>query len=323
LRQSAGIRSLCQETTLSLSDLVQPLFVTDQATCSAIPSMPGLQRLSLEGLCREVQTLRDLKVTAVALFPHVDAGLKTPEGHEALNPEGILCKAIKAIKQTAPEMIVISDVALDPYTSHGHDGLLGSKGDVDNDTTVALLSQMALVLSQAGADIVAPSDMMDGRVRAIRHTLDQSGHTHTCILAYAAKYHSAYYGPFRDAVGSSQAAGTPALNKKTYQLLPANRREALLEAKLDEQEGADILMVKPAGLYLDIIHQVREQTLLPVAAYQVSGEYAQICAAAQLGYLSLESCMYESLLAIKRAGASIILSYFAKHMAQVGLPELG
>jgi porphobilinogen synthase len=222
------------------------------------------------------------------------------------------------VKKAVPEMAIVTDVALDPYTSHGHDGVLtASQDDVENDRTVEILTRMAVLQAKAGVDLVAPSDMMDGRVGAIRHALDGAGFTNTGILAYSAKFNSAYYGPFRDAVGSAKAAGTRLLSKATYQMNPANRREAITEVLLDDAEGADILMVKPAGLYLDIIRDVREATRKPVAAYQISGEYAQIHAAARLGWLDLERCRHESLLAIKRAGADLILTYFAKEMARV------
>ena len=239
------------------------------------------------------------------------------EGTEALNPKTLVLRAVRAVKAAVPELTVITDVALDPYTSHGHDGVLTPAGDdVDNDRTVALLCQMAVLQAAAGVDFVAPSDMMDGRIGAIRRALDAAGHNGTGILAYSAKYNSAYYGPFREAVGSAKAAGTKLLSKATYQMNPANRREAIREVQLDVAEGADIVMVKPAGLYLDIIREVRNATRTPVAAYQISGEYAQIHAAARLGWLDLVRCRDESLLAIKRAGADMILTYFAKDVAK-------
>jgi porphobilinogen synthase len=229
-------------------------------------------------------------------------------------------RAVRAVKKAVPELTIVTDVALDPYTSHGHDGVLNTaRDDVENDRTVGILTRMAVLQARAGVDLVAPSDMMDGRVGAIRRALDAAGFSGTGIMAYSAKFNSAYYGPFRDAVGSAQAAGTRLLSKATYQMNPANRREAVAEVLLDDAEGADILMVKPAGLYLDIIREVREATRKPVAAYQISGEYAQIQAAARLGWLDLARCRYESLLAIKRAGADLILTYFAKEMAR----ELG
>ncbi|HWA24129.1 MAG TPA: porphobilinogen synthase, partial [Lacunisphaera sp.] len=254
---------------------------------------------------------------AVALFPKLDPRLKDDEGTEALNPETLVLRAVRAVKKAVPELSIITDVALDPYTSHGHDGVLTeARDDVDNDRTVSILGKMAVMQAEAGVDFVAPSDMMDGRVGAIRRALEAAGFSDTGILAYSVKYNSAYYGPFRDAVGSAQAAGTRLLSKATYQMNPANRREAIREMQLDAIEGADIVMVKPAGAYLDIIREVRNNTRLPVAAYQVSGEYSQIHAAARLGWLDLVRCRDESLLAIKRAGADMILTYFAKEVAK-------
>ena len=252
------------------------------------------------------------------MFPKLDAKLKDELGTGALNEDGLILRAVRAVKRALPELTVITDVALDPYTTHGHDGVLNAAGDdVDNDRSVEILAEMAVLQAAAGVDIVAPSDMMDGRIGAIREELDASGFEATAIMAYSAKFNSAYYGPFRDAVGSAKAAGTRLLSKATYQLNPANRRAALNEAALDEDEGADFIMIKPAGAYLDIIREVREATRKPVAAYQVSGEYAQIQAAAKLGWLDLARCRHESLLAIKRAGADLILTYFAKDMAKV------
>lgn len=318
LRRTAAIRALVAEHRVTADDLVAPLFVVDgKPEPEEIGSMPGVFRLSVADLVKECRALQKLGVRAVALFPKLDKSLKTPHGAEALNPETLILRAIRAVKKAVPELLVVADIALDPYTTHGHDGVLTAAGDdVDNDTTVAALAEMALLHAEAGTDIVAPSDMMDGRVGAIRRALDTEGHTGTAILAYAAKFNSAYYGPFRDAVGSAQAAGTRLLGKHTYQLDPANRREAIKDALLDEAEGADLLMVKPAGAYLDIIRDLREATRLPVAAYQVSGEYSQIQAAAKLGWLDLRRTRDESLLAIKRAGADLILTYFAKAVAQ-------
>jgi porphobilinogen synthase len=318
LRRTAGIRALVGETIVTADDLVAPLFVVDgKAAPEEIGSMPGVYRLNLAELVKECRALHKLGVRAVALFPKLDKSLKTPHGAEALNPDTLVLRAIRAVKKAVPELLVVADIALDPYTTHGHDGVLTADGtDVDNDTTVAALAEMALLHAEAGTDIVAPSDMMDGRVGAIRRALDEAGHTGTTILSYAAKFNSAYYGPFRDAVGSAQAAGTKLLGKQTYQLDPANRREALKDALLDEAEGADMLMVKPAGAYLDVIRELREATRLPVAAYQVSGEYSQIQAAAKLGWLDLRRTRDESLLAIKRAGADFILTYFAKAVAE-------
>jgi len=253
----------------------------------------------------------------VALFPVTPPEKKDAGGSEALNPDCLVLRAVREIKSKCPELIVITDVALDPYTSHGHDGVLNDGGtDVDNDATVEILAAMAVKQAEAGVDWVAPSDMMDGRVGAIRAALDEAGHTDVVILSYAVKFASAFYGPFRDAVGSQSAAGKSYIDKRTYQLNPANVRESLVEAALDEDEGADILMVKPAGAYLDIISEVAQNTDLPVAAYQVSGEYAQIHAAAQNGWLDYEKTRDESLLAIKRAGADLILTYFAREVAE-------
>ncbi len=317
LRRTASLRSLVSETALTAADFIAPLFVIEGETPpEPIASMPGVSRLSIQHLVRECRELLELGVPAVALFPKLDSALKNPEGTAALDEDGLVLRAVRAVKEAVPGITVMTDLALDPYTSHGHDGVLTAAGDdVENDRTVYILQKMALLHAAAGVDLVAPSDMMDGRVGAIRTALDAAGYSNTGIMAYSAKFASAYYGPFRDAVGSASAAGTRLLGKSTYQLDPANRREALTEALLDEAEGADILMVKPAGLYLDIIRDVREATRKPVAAYQISGEYAQIQAAAQLGWLDLAKCRRESLLAIKRAGADMILTYFAKAVA--------
>jgi len=318
LRRSASLRAMVRETVLAPADFIAPLFVIDgKGAPQPIKSMPGVSRLNIKDLVKECRALHKLGVPAVAIFPKLAARYKNAEGGRALDEDGLVLRAVQAVKSAVPELSVITDVALDPYTDHGHDGVLTTNGDdVDNDRTVAILSEMAVLQAQAGVDIVAPSDMMDGRVGAIREALDEAGQERTAIMAYSAKFNSAYYGPFRDAVGSASAAGTRLLSKATYQLDPANRRQALNEAALDEDEGADFVMVKPAGAYLDIIRDVREQTDKPVAAYQVSGEYAQIHAAAKLGWLDLERCRDESLLAIKRAGADLILTYFAKDMAK-------
>jgi porphobilinogen synthase len=315
-RQTAAIRALVRENHVRVDDLIQPLFLKDgNGLPEEIASLPGQSRLNLRNTITEVEELAKLGVKAVALFPQIDAGLKDARGKYATIPKNWFFAAIRELKQAVPEVLVVADVALDPYTSHGHDGVLDANGDVANDDTVHILTHYATMLAEAGADIVAPSDMMDGRIGAIRDELDHEGHTQTAILAYAVKFASAYYGPFRDAVGSATKKGTPPLDKRTYQLDPANLREALLEARLDEDQGADIIMVKPAGLYLDVINAVKAGTVLPVAAYQVSGEYAQIYAAAKAGWLDLEKARDESLLAIKRAGADIILTYFAKAVA--------
>ena len=318
LRKHPSRRALVAETVLRVEDLIAPLFVVEgKGAPEPIASMPGVSRLNLQDLVRECTELHQLGVPAVALFPKLDPKLKDANGSEALNMETLVLRAVRAVKAAVPELTVITDVALDPYTSHGHDGVLTESGDdVDNDRTVAILRDMAVLQAEAGVDFVAPSDMMDGRVGAIRKALDAAGHTGTGILAYSAKFNSAYYGPFREAVGSAKAAGTRLLSKATYQMNPANRREAVREVQLDLVEGADIVMVKPAGVYLDIIREVRNATRSPVAAYQVSGEYSQIQAAAQLGWLDLVRCRDESLLAIKRAGADMILTYFAKDVAK-------
>ncbi|MFM7100324.1 MAG: porphobilinogen synthase [Verrucomicrobiota bacterium] len=318
LRRTDAIRDLVEEVRLHPADLIAPLFVqAGDAPPDPVPSMPGVRRLNLRDLVAEGRALAALGVRAVALFPVTPASLKDPLGREALNPRGLVLEAVRALRAALPGLVLFTDVALDPYTSHGHDGLLTADGrDVDNDATVEVLARMAVLHAAAGVDFVAPSDMMDGRVGVIRRALDVAGHTGTGILAYGAKFASAYYGPFREAVGSAQAAGTTALDKRTYQLNPANPREALADALLDEAEGADLLMVKPAGPYLDILARLREQTRLPLAAYQVSGEYAQIHAAARLGWLDLARTRDESLLAIKRAGADLILTYFAREVAQ-------
>lgn len=323
LRRTASIRRLVKETEVGPDDLIQPLFVVDgDGQPEAIESLPGQYRLPIDALRRECVALFERGIRAVALFPSLDASLKSPGGEEALNEATLVLRAIRAVKHAVPEMQIFADIALDPYTTHGHDGVLTRDGsDVDNDATVARLVEMAVLQAASGADFVAPSDMMDGRIGAIREHLDRAGYTHCGIMAYAAKFNSGYYGPFRDAVGSSQAAGTSLLSKASYQLDPANGRQALRELELDEGEGADVLMVKPAGPYLDIIRMAREMTTLPIAAYQVSGEYAQIHAAARLGWLDLERCREESLLGIKRAGADLILTYFARDFAESRLRQ--
>ena len=319
LRRTASLRAMVEETVLRPADFIAPLFVVEgRGRPDPIASMPGVNRLCIRDLVKECRAIHAAGVPAVALFPKLDPKLKDDTGTQALNPDTLVLRAVRAVKDAVPELTVITDVALDPYTSHGHDGVLNAaKDNVENDRTVGLLCQMALLQAEAGVDLVAPSDMMDGRVGAIRKALDGAGYTDTGILAYSAKYNSAYYGPFRDAVGSAQAAGTKLLSKATYQMNPANRREAIEEVLLDVAEGADMVMVKPAGMYLDIIREVRNAVHRPVVAYQISGEYAQIHAAAKLGWLDLARCRHESLLAIKRAGADLILTYFAKDMARV------
>jgi porphobilinogen synthase len=318
LRQTQSLRDLVEETDLKVSKLIQPLFVIEgDSTREPVSSMPGIQRLSIDLLIKECESLIELGIGGVALFPKIDATLKCNMGREALNPSSLIYRAIKALRARFPELTLIADLALDPYTIDGHDGIveIGSQSPL-NDVTVDILAEMAVLAADAGATMVAPSDMMDGRVGVIRKTLDANAFESVLILSYAAKYASAFYGPFRDAVGSVPLEESAKIDKRSYQLNPANRREALLETNLDELEGADILMVKPAGPYLDIIREVRESTILPVAAYQVSGEYAQIMAASEKGWLDLKACRDESLLAIRRAGADMILTYFAKAYAQ-------
>ena len=318
LRRNAAVRSLVREAHITVDDLIYPLFVKEgRGKAEPVASMPGVSRHTVQGLVAECESAAKLGIKAVALFPVTPPAKKNPLGSESLNPDCLILRAVRAVKKALPKLIVITDVALDPYTSHGHDGVLtDDKHDVDNDATVALLAKMAVLQAKAGVDWVAPSDMMDGRVAAIRAALDKAGHKEVAILAYAAKFASAFYGPFRDAVGSQQAAGKTYLDKRSYQLNPANAREAVADALLDESEGADILMVKPAGAYLDVLAELRRNTRLPLAAYQVSGEYSALHAAAQNGWLDLEKSRDESLLAIKRAGADLILTYFAKDVAK-------
>ena len=316
LRRTSGIRRLFSETAVSPSHLVAPLFVIDgQGKPESIPSLPGHFRFPIPSLIREAQRLSRRGVGGIAIFPFIPQRLRTPNAKEALNLKGLIYRAIRALKKELPEFPVFADVALDPYTSHGHDGLLNRSGkDVDNDSTVRFLMRQSVLLADAGADFVAPSDMMDGRIGFIRGALDQAGFTETGILSYAAKFASCLYGPFRNAVGSAQSARTHSLNKRGYQADPGSRRAILRDALLDEKEGADLLMVKPAGPYLDILRDLRENTHLPLAAYQVSGEYAQIHAAGQKGWVDLRKARDESLLSIRRAGADIIFTYFAKDM---------
>ena len=317
LRRTEAIRRMVRETRLSVDRLVAPLFVVEgHGMCQEVPSMPGQYRLSIDELVREVRELHALGIPAVALFPALDESLKTPDGREALNPDGLYPRAIRAVKEAVPELLVITDVALDPYSSDGHDGIVRD-GRILNDETVEILARMAVVQAQAGADIVAPSDMMDGRVGAIRQALDEAGFTEVAILSYTAKYASAFYGPFRDALDSAprHRPGVPP-DKKTYQMDPANAREALRELRLDLEEGADMVMVKPALPYLDVIYRMKQAADVPVAAYHVSGEYAMLKAAALNGWLDEKAAVLEALTAIARAGADVILTYFAKQVAQ-------
>lgn len=313
-RATPSVRALVRETSLRREDLVQPLFVrAGEGAPQPVDSMPGVVRHTVATLVEECRALEGVGIPAVAVFPCIAGEMKDPLGTHAHDPANVLFTAIREVKSACPGLAVITDVALDPYTDHGHDGLLDGRGHVENDATVESLRRLALAQAEAGADIVAPSDMMDGRVKAIRSSLDEAGWKQTGILAYAAKYASSYYGPFRDAVKSGGVERP--LDKRGYQMDPANVREALLEVRLDEEEGADMVMVKPAGPYLDVIRAVRESTLLPLAAYQVSGEYAQIHAASRLGWLDYEATRDESILAIKRAGADMILTYFAAEVA--------
>jgi len=310
-RKSAGIRALVRETLLSPSDFVLPLFVHEKEVDEAIDSMPGCTRWSLAGLLKEVESVMELGISTVVLFPSIDDELKSSDAKESYHPEGLIPRAIRLLKKAYPELVIMTDVALDPYNSDGHDGLV-ENGVILNDQTIEVLCRQAVCQAEAGADIVAPSDMMDGRVAALRDALDSSGFEHVSICSYTAKYASAYYGPFRGALGSAPKEG----DKKTYQMDPANRREAIRELLLDEQEGADMVMIKPAGPYLDIISDLAEQASVPVAAYQVSGEYLMIKSAASEGWIDEQAVMMESLIGIKRAGADLILSYFAKEVAQ-------
>lgn len=304
-----------EETALRAQDLIWPLFVQEgEGLVTPVEGLPGVNRLSIDKAVEAAKEAVALGIPAIALFPVTPADKKTDDAREALNPENLMCRAIRAIKAAVPEIGIIGDVALDPYTSHGHDGVLEEvASDVANDATVAILCKQAVVLAEAGCDIVAPSDMMDGRIGEIRAALDEAGFEKTIILAYAAKYASALYGPFRAAVGSKSNLGKA--DKRTYQMNPANAREALREVALDVEEGADMVMVKPASLYLDIIARVAEQFEVPVLAYHVSGEYAMVKAAANAGMLDEQAVMLETLLAMKRAGATAILTYAARDVA--------
>ncbi|MXW64956.1 MAG: porphobilinogen synthase [Bacteroidetes bacterium SB0662_bin_6] len=317
LRANSGIRRLARETHLATDHLIAPLFVVEgKGIREEIASMPGQYRLSLDEMAKEVRELAELGIPGIALFPKIEDALKDVQGSASLDPEGLIPRAIRAAKEAAGTMLVITDVALDPYSSDGHDGIV-KKGRVQNDETLELLAGMAVVQADAGADIVAPSDMMDGRVKTIRNALDAHEHTEVAILSYTAKYASAFYGPFRDALDSAPRTGRhiPA-DKKTYQMDPANGEEALRELELDLAEGADMVMVKPALPYLDVIYRLRQYSTVPVAAYNVSGEYAMLAAAARNGWIDRQKAMMESLTAIRRAGADIILTYFAKEAAK-------
>lgn len=309
LRQSPWIRDLVAETSLSAQDFIWPCFVIEGTNKQeAISSMPGVFRYSIDVLVQKAKEAQDLGIPCIALFPNTDPSLKTDDGVEATNPDNLICRAVAAVKVTCPNLGIMCDVALDPYTTHGHDGILDAKGNIDNDETVEILSQQALVQAQAGCDILGPSDMMDGRIKAIRNALEQAQFHDTLIMSYAAKYASAFYGPFREAVGSKSNLKT---DKRTYQQNPKNALEALDEVEQDLKEGADMVMVKPGLPYLDIIYRVQSTFKVPTFAYHVSGEYSMLKAAAEKGYLDDHACMLESLIALKRAGCSGILTYAA------------
>jgi len=311
-RKSAAIRAACRETHLGPENFIYPLFVHGGDDDQPITSMPGCKRLSVPGLMAELEQAVDVGVGMVALFPKIPDELKNSTGDESYNPAGLIPEVLERVKDRWPELMLVTDVALDPYSSDGHDGIVAPDGRILNDETIEVLCKQAVSQARAGADIIAPSDMMDGRVGAIRDALDDEGFTEVSILAYTAKYASAFYGPFREALDSAPRGG----DKKTYQMDPANVREALREAGLDEDEGADMLMVKPAMAYLDVIMALREASTLPIAAYQVSGEYAMFKAAAERGWLDEKAVVLEMLTSIRRAGADVILSYYAKEASR-------
>jgi porphobilinogen synthase len=316
LRRDAHTRALVREHRLGAQDLILPVFVLDgHGRAQDVASMPGVQRRSIDGLFAVAEECVTLGIPVMALFPVIDTALKTPDGREALNPDGLVPRTVRELKARFPQLGLLTDVALDPFTTHGQDGLIDDSGYILNDETVAVLQQQALVQAQAGVDIVAPSDMMDGRIGAIRRTLEEAGRIHTRIMAYSAKYASAFYGPFRDAVGSKGNLGKS--DKKVYQMDPGNSDEALREVALDIAEGADMVMVKPGMPYLDIVRRVKDQFRMPTFAYQVSGEYSMIKAAAANGWLDHDAAMMEALLAFKRAGADGVLSYFALDAARL------
>ena len=314
LRRTPALRSMVRENVLQPSDFIYPLFVHEGAEVQPIGAMPGAFRWSLDQLSAEVKRAWDLGIRCVVLFPKVSETLKTENGAECFNPDGLIPRAIRQLKRDLPEMAIMTDVALDPYSCDGHDGIVSQDGVVLNDETIELLCRQAVMQAEAGADLIGPSDMMDGRVGAIREALDDAGYEHVGIISYTAKYSSAYYGPFREALDSApREAGSKPIptNKDTYQMDPANAREAITEAQLDEQEGADIMMVKPGLAYLDIIHRLREESELPIAAYNVSGEYSMVKAAAERGWIDERAVVLETLLSFKRAGADLILTYHA------------
>lgn len=314
-RMTAWSRDMVRQSRLSPHDLIWPLFILEgKGQREGIGSMPGVERLSIDLVVDAVRDAKALGIPCVALFPYTQMNRRSDDGREAVNPDNLMCHAIKAIKDAVPDIGVLTDVALDPYTSHGQDGLLSARGEILNDDTLSILVEQALVQARAGADIIAPSDMMDGRIGAIRAALEQAAFPNVQIMSYAAKYASAFYGPFRDAVGSG---GLLKGDKKTYQMDPANADEALREVAMDIAEGADSVMVKPGMPYLDIVRRVKEQFGVPTFAYQVSGEYAMLVAAAQNGWLDKDKVMLESLLAFKRAGADGVLTYFARDAARL------
>ena len=311
-RKSEWARRLVRESVLTTDDLIWPLFLIEgEVRRQPVAAMPGVDRVTVDEAVREAERAARLDIPAIGLFPYTDPALRNHRGSEALNAANLVCRAVRAVKRAVPEIGIVTDVALDPYTNHGHDGLLGDDGRILNDETVAVLVEQALIQAAAGADIVAPSDMMDGRVAAIREGLDRAGFLDVQIMSYAAKYASAFYGPFRDALGTKLVG-----DKRTYQMDPSNGAEALREVALDLEEGADMVMVKPGMPYLDIVRRVKEQFGVPTFAYQVSGEYAMIQAAAQNGWIDGERAMFESLVAFKRAGADGILTYFAPRVAE-------
>ena len=316
MRRDPFSRALMRENLVTSADLIYPVFVVDgQQQRQPVGSMPGVERLSLDLLLPVAEECVQLGIPAMALFPLIDASLKTPDGQEAFNPDGLVPRVVRALKARCPELGIITDVALDPYTSHGQDGVIDENGYVLNDETCHLLVQQALTHAEAGVDIVAPSDMMDGRIGAIRQALEAQGHIYTRIMAYSAKYASSFYGPFRDAVGSSGTLGKS--DKNTYQMDPANSDEALREVALDLAEGADMVMVKPGMPYLDVVRRVKQEFGVPTFAYQVSGEYAMLKAAAANGWLDHDKTMMEAILAFKRAGADGVLTYFARDIARL------
>ncbi|MDB5909892.1 MAG: porphobilinogen synthase [Massilia sp.] len=316
MRRDPFSRALMRENTITAADLIYPVFILDgEGQRQQVASMPGVERVSVDLLLEVAQECVGLGIPVLALFPVIDAALKTYDGAEATNPNGLVPRAVRALKSRFPELGILTDIALDPYTTHGQDGLPDESGYIVNELTIEMLIRQALTHAQAGVDVVAPSDMMDGRIGAIRNALEEAGHIHTRIMAYSAKYASAFYGPFRDAVGSSANLGKA--DKNTYQMDPANSDEALREVALDLAEGADMVMVKPGMPYLDIVRRVKDEFRVPTFAYQVSGEYAMLKAAAQNGWLDHDKVMMESMMAFKRAGADGVLTYFARDIARL------